>query len=329
MNAATRPLDPFAGMSDDFDTAPTPVAQAARAKLHPFEQADLGRAPFACTHVTQVDKGVCAYCGTGIKYAYHIKAADGRAFVVGSDCVEKAQATVSNFGQVKARLDKQRRQAQTTARKTREAILAMEALQQWLRDNRELNAYLEANRRTDNFCASLLDWLGKHGSLTPGQQGAAERSMARDAQRKTERAQQVAAVAVAAPVVSVEPIEAAFAKAKAAGIKYPKLRLGDFTFSPASATSANAGAVYVKTRNTEEAEGAYMGKVMGGKFLRVRDCTDAQQAAVVAVCSDPEQAAIAFGKRFGRCAVCARELSDPESIERGIGPVCAENYGWG
>lgn len=38
--------------------------------------------------------------------------------------------------------------------------------------------------------------------------------------------------------------------------------------------------------------------------------------------------AIAYGKKFGRCAVCNRELTDEESIERGIGPVCADRMGW-
>lgn len=31
----------------------------------------------------------------------------------------------------------------------------------------------------------------------------------------------------------------------------------------------------------------------------------------------------AFGARFGVCAICGRLLTDPESIDRGIGPVCA------
>lgn len=35
-----------------------------------------------------------------------------------------------------------------------------------------------------------------------------------------------------------------------------------------------------------------------------------------------EQAAEA-GVRTGRCVICAKELTDPESVERGIGPVCA------
>jgi Family of unknown function (DUF6011) len=29
-----------------------------------------------------------------------------------------------------------------------------------------------------------------------------------------------------------------------------------------------------------------------------------------------------------RCAVCNRELSDPVSVEAGIGPICAERFGW-
>lgn len=32
--------------------------------------------------------------------------------------------------------------------------------------------------------------------------------------------------------------------------------------------------------------------------------------------------ASAFGIRTGTCAICARTLTDPESIARGIGPVC-------
>uniref|UniRef100_A0AAU7J802 Helix-turn-helix DNA binding domain protein n=2 Tax=unclassified bacterial viruses TaxID=12333 RepID=A0AAU7J802_9VIRU len=35
-----------------------------------------------------------------------------------------------------------------------------------------------------------------------------------------------------------------------------------------------------------------------------------------------DQAAEA-GVRTGRCVICAKELTDPDSVERGIGPVCA------
>lgn len=38
-----------------------------------------------------------------------------------------------------------------------------------------------------------------------------------------------------------------------------------------------------------------------------------------------EQAA-KFGHATGVCAICSRDLSDPVSVERGIGPVCAKRF---
>jgi hypothetical protein len=36
--------------------------------------------------------------------------------------------------------------------------------------------------------------------------------------------------------------------------------------------------------------------------------------------------AMAFGAQTGQCCVCAAPLTDPESVRRGIGPVCAKKY---
>lgn len=67
-------------------------------------------APFRCVGVTKnvysaapghsQPGGMCDYCGTGIMYEYRIVSADGRKFVVGSDCVDKVDAKLSR--QVKA-----------------------------------------------------------------------------------------------------------------------------------------------------------------------------------------------------------------------------------
>lgn len=42
--------------------------------------------------------------------------------------------------------------------------------------------------------------------------------------------------------------------------------------------------------------------------------------------ADPLAAAMKYGKLSGRCCSCGRDLTDPESIERGIGPVCAQKF---
>lgn len=35
-----------------------------------------------------------------------------------------------------------------------------------------------------------------------------------------------------------------------------------------------------------------------------------------------------FGRELGICPCCGSPLTDPESIARGIGPICAEKRGW-
>lgn len=72
---------------------------AVEVGMHVFERSGLGRAPFRCVGFSEIvftypdgtskAGGSCDYCGTGIRYACHIKASDGRAFKVGTDCVAK------------------------------------------------------------------------------------------------------------------------------------------------------------------------------------------------------------------------------------------------
>lgn len=38
--------------------------------------------------------------------------------------------------------------------------------------------------------------------------------------------------------------------------------------------------------------------------------------------------AVKFGKLYGVCCICGRTLTNEESIEAGIGPVCAGKAGW-
>jgi hypothetical protein len=54
----------------------------------------------------------------------------------------------------------------------------------------------------------------------------------------------------------------------------------------------------------------------------------AADAALRAIWKDPERFMIAFGKLSGKCGKCGAPLSDPESLEMGIGPICAKNYGF-
>ena len=196
--------------------------------------------------------------------------------------------------------------------------VAAEAIDSFKADFPAEYEWMVASAARFDFAQSMLDAVRKYGSLTERQLAAVQKCVAKAAERVAERQQR----ADSAPSVSIEAIETAFSNAKGAGIQRPKLRLDTFVFSLAPDSGKNAGAIYVKE------DGQYLGKVMGGKLFAVRDCSAEAQNRILAVASDPASAAVAYGKKFGSCAVCARTLSDPVSVERGIGPICAGRFGW-
>jgi hypothetical protein len=51
------------------------------------------------------------------------------------------------------------------------------------------------------------------------------------------------------------------------------------------------------------------------------------EALLTEIEANPLAAAMKYGKLSGRCCSCGRDLTDEGSIERGIGPVCAEKFG--
>lgn len=180
---------------------------------------------------------------------------------------------------------------------------------EWGKRNADVMAWIDVNMGTE-FADSLAASLNKYGSLTENQCRAVRSKLN----------------VAPAPEITVAAIEATFEKAKSHGVKKPMIRLDTFVFKPAGENSANAGGIYV-TEKQADGESVYLGKVLGGKFLRVRSCTDAQQARIVEAAADPVKAAEAYGRRYGACSICGRTLTKEESIDRFIGPICAEKYG--
>lgn len=313
--------------------AATAPALPREVEVHPFERAKLGRAPFACVDCTIATGEAgdtctrCQFCTTHIKYVYHIKDADGRKFVVGSECVKQTGGAVAGFEKFNRQMEARVRELRRTAAKERAAAKVAASAHGWKEANAAEYVYMQQRaERGNTFYKYLLECVAKYGSIFESRLVGVRADMARDAKP----AEPVAAPRrPEPPVVNLDAVESAFGKAGAAGIRNPKLRLGGFVFSPAKANSTNPGAIYIKTRvPAGELPGVYMGKVLGGKFLKVRDCDAAQEAEILAVCADPKAAAVAYGKQIGKCSVCNRDLTDAASVEAGIGPVCAARYGF-
>lgn len=78
------------------------------------------------------------------------------------------------------------------------------------------------------------------------------------------------------------------------------------------------------------------GKWKGWTFVKVQASDEfwpvkgreERREILEAIAEDPQAASVLYGRAIGACGVCGRTLTDEESRERGIGPVCAERMGW-
>lgn len=185
-------------------------------------------------------------------------------------------------------------------------------------------AWMTAKAGSFDFATSMLEALNKYGHLTERQHATVTRLRLADAERDAARKAEADARAANAPVVDADRIEQAFAHAQGKGVKRPRMTLDGFKISLAPATGRNAGALYV----VRKADDQYLGKIMDGRFSRVRECDAETEAHVVRIINDPKGEAIAYGQRTGNCCICNRELTNHASIDAGIGPICAEKFGW-
>lgn len=117
--------------------------------------------------------------------------------------------------------------------------------------------------------------------------------------------------------------------AKSRGIAKPKIKLGDYTVALVT-DGFNAGGLYIYLKNTEDNFKTYIGKVKGDTFYQAQTVylTGEQIKEIDSILSDPQSFAVAYGQRTGNCCLCGRELTNKESVQYGIGPICMEKVGW-
>lgn len=231
----------------------------------------------------------------------------------GSKCFACAGKGGKYFKQSRAVREKNREQVK--ARKVQKAAKGWET---WAEANPAEAAYLLAKKATFHIAAEMIEVVRKFGDLSPARLAMVQRFMAKD----VERAAAAVERAASAPVVEVGKIIAAFDAAREKGIKTPRMRMDGVTFKAAPMTGKNPGAIYITGENSED----YLGKIIGGKLHTVSSCTPERHKAILDICADPLKAAVAYGKRTGTCSCCGRTLDNHESIEAGIGPICANKY---
>lgn len=271
------------------------------AKVVPISKARAAKAATAPT----ID---CPRCrGTG-------RVTWGYANIQSGDCRQ-----CKGTGKVRADWEK-RREAFKKGEQTKAANKRARA-QEWRNENPAEAEWIRNGVALGNtFAESLSNALEVYGHLTERQLAAVRNGMVKSVERQTQRAQEAKSREV--QVVGTNGIIEALTKATRSGHKAPKLRTEIANFSLAKPHSANAGCVYVVA-----ADDVYLGKITpDGTFKPSRDCTTEQVEGVARVATNALEAAIEYGKKVGRCSCCGRELTDPESIAAGIGPICQQGF---
>lgn len=169
-----------------------------------------------------------------------------------------------------------------------------------------------------SFAQNLLAGFNQYGSLTENQIVAAYRTIAKVEEKRKER--EVLKAAKTGDV-DVSKIVAAFnARLAKPFKKLPRFITERLIISAASPRGKNPGAIYV------HCDGTYAGKIVDGRFFPVQSAPADILDLVRTVAADPSEIAKAYGKKTGICSCCGRELTDPASIEAGIGPICAAKW---
>ena len=182
-------------------------------------------------------------------------------------------------------------------------------------------AYVEHSE----FFKSLLDQLSKGRTLSEKQVGAITRSMAREEEYKVakEKAKEPKASDIDLSEI-ITKLNGAINKGK---LSKPKLTLMSsceipFTFTLAPEHGNNSGYVYVKKSRE------YFGKISPeGEFFGYKTPENELEALVNTITHSSE-AVVRYGRVTGKCGVCSRQLTRKDSITRGIGPICADKYGF-
>ena len=120
----------------------------------------------------------------------------------------------------------------------------------------------------------------------------------------------------------VDSIEAA----QNSGLKRIKLRFWDVIIKP----SKYEGKMYVlSAKETQSGMYGEQPKYLGWITRNATSLRDSELINILEdVAQDPLKAAKLHGMETGQCCCCGRELTNKTSIKLGIGPICAEKYGW-
>ena len=182
---------------------------------------------------------------------------------------------------------------------------------------------LQTKAQHSDFAASLLSQFERKGTLSPKQVACIERWEDEGSAPRPVTGGSTIALRNVAQMLSQAGEE----------LKWPKFRLltadgQRVVLSLAGDRARFPGSINV-TDGGRYPDNKWFGRIsIEGDFDPSRTPQDVVDT-LKALDADPEAEWKVQGIRTGECGICGRELTDPVSVERGIGPVCASRVGLG
>lgn len=198
-------------------------------------------------------------------------------------------------------------------------------LASYCHEHTELITFMRENSNWNDFFTSMLERLVQ-SPLTENQELACYKAMAKTIEsRETKQAQQRAD---APKVEGLSVIQELFETALKNGKKRRALLAAHFS---------DDGTISHKIKLTPSAaprksiwvsvDGEFCGGIEEDGSTRLnRHAPSWLLGGLQRIAADPIGAARLYGKKTGVCCCCARELTDPKSIEAGIGPICEQKW---
>lgn len=285
----------FSVFGNDLEAQPTPFKPLTEEEVR---EAALPRPVTAKSHAAYVSP--CKRCGGSGRYIF--------ASRYGVDCLACKGAGSKSY----KTSPEQRERARANAA-SRYQRRAEESIKTFAEEFPAVHAWLVETAPRFDFARAMLTAIQKYGRLTEGQRAAVDRCMARDSERKAQREAQAKQRA--------EQPEQRMDKFFAVMLKHNKFYAGDITMS----RGRDGETVWIRHVAAEKA----LGRIERGVLTiwnRPGVDVDAVRKTLAEFEDAPLEAAQRYGKLTGRCCSCGRELTDPASIEDGIGPICAKKF---
>jgi len=171
--------------------------------------------------------------------------------------------------------------------------------------------------RWNGICADIKGKVERYGDLHQGTMDMLQRSADRAAARAAQRAEATAQQQEQVKGIDVANIADCFQRAHEAGLKRFTLRFAEVHFQ---VDRRDPTLIWVSKGGYGTAK---YGRIQGGAYKPGRDTTAEVIAQIAEISKDPMAAAMAYAQLTSECSVCGRHLENKDSVDAGIGPVCA------